>query len=189
MDGSEYHPQVETGSSDHEDRRQAALVSASLSSTVTSTTAAIIGAAVVIATFIVDNYEGLVAFYLLIAVAAAVLIRSFFYGGSGVYSIARQGFTGDWAITTRERAFNKQAGWMFAGIGLLLVAVVVGLNAKRRDTDAKEASAMRALTKVVEMDAREMGEIHHTGVLAVRAEQQLVRSIHDIVDLMRRDPD
>src|SRR4051812_18478556 len=113
-----------------EDRRQAALLVASLSSSVTSASVALLGAGAVITTYVSDKYVHLGLFYVVMAVAAGGLVRSLLVGGEGIYEIAADGWEkGDWKVQTRKRKFNTQVRWMMGGVVLLLLGTFIGLSA------------------------------------------------------------
>lgn len=150
---------------------------AGLSSSVTSAVVAVLGAGVVITTYVSDKYTHLFWFYVVMAFAAAALVRSLLVGGSGVYEIAEDGFEGNWKTKTDKRRFNKQVSWMMTGIALLLVASVVGLSATRRESDSASTQAIRNLTKEVDGLQAQLERLSKAQARARKAERRLTRRV------------
>ena len=135
-----------------EDRRQAASMAVGISSAVTSASLTALAILAAIVTFMADKYSGLLVFYLLVGVAAVLLIAAIIAGVHGTAEILRDGAAGSWKAKTKKGLFNLQA--LLAMLALVAVAagVPVGLSSDRRTNDGRDQTRLlqKELTAVTD---------------------------------------
>lgn len=114
-----------------ENQRQAAVLKASISSYVGTATLAVLAGGVALFTYVQQNFNGSVAFYVFIIAAAVFLVASFIAGGKGANTTAEQLAAGTWTQHTKTKSFNWQAGLTLVGTVCLIVATAVGTSSHR----------------------------------------------------------
>jgi len=109
-----------------DNQRQAATIKVSISNYVGTAALAMLAGAVALFTYIQQNFNPSVTFYVLMLLSVIALVASFFAGGKGANSTADAVAKGTWSDTTKTTAYNVQAILTLAGLVLVLAAAAVG---------------------------------------------------------------
>ena len=119
-----------------DDRRAAVEIKVSLSSYLISAALTVLGVQVALVTFILDKRDGLMAFGVLSCVGALLLVASMFLGGKGISEAYKQGFSGDWQMTSSQGQFSLQA--VLALVGVCCVAFSAFLGQPQPEPQSNE---------------------------------------------------
>jgi hypothetical protein len=109
-----------------DNQRQAAAIKVSISNYVGTAALAMLAGAVALFTYIQQNFNPSVVFYILILLSVISLVASFFAGGKGANSTATAVAQGTWSHQTKTNAYNLQAILTLAGLVLVLTSAAVG---------------------------------------------------------------
>jgi hypothetical protein len=113
------------GSTD-DNGRQAAAIKVSISNYVGTAALAMLAGAVALFTYIQQNFNPSVLFYVLILLSVIALVAGIVAGGKGADSTADEVAKGTWNQDTTTPAYNVQSILTLAGLVLVLAAAGVG---------------------------------------------------------------
>jgi hypothetical protein len=105
-----------------EDKRAAVGIQVSLSNSLITAALAVLGAQAAIVTFVLDRRVGLTLFYVWAGTGTLCLIGSMLFGGKGIASAYKSGFSGTWSEKSKVQ-FQSQT-WL-ALIGVVAVGISV----------------------------------------------------------------
>ncbi|HET7418462.1 MAG TPA: hypothetical protein VFJ61_12640 [Solirubrobacterales bacterium] len=151
-----------------EDRREAAILQASLSNYVATAALAVLVGAAGMFTYVSQNFDPHWIFYVLIAGSAVALVASVFIGGKGTGIVIDQIATRTWTPGKRNGRYGTQATFTLIGLGLLLVATAVGVTAPHQQSTLERrvdrlASEVVSLTTTQEQSGSEQLWLEHLG--------------------------
>ena len=117
-----------------EDRREAAILQASLSNYVATAALAVLVGVAGIFTYVSQTFDPSFIFYILIASTALSLVVSIFIGGKGTDVVVEQIATRSWTPNERNGRYAAQATLTLLGLVLLLISTAVGVTAPRQQS-------------------------------------------------------
>ena len=141
-----------------EDRREAARLTTNLSSYVMSAALAVLGGQVAILTVFYEHLTHLSRFVVVAGLACTFSVLSIVLGGKGISEICRNGFEGNWEITTLRGYFNWQAILCLVSIGLVIWSTFLGTPRSDSWVGVREIETLQANVEAIqcEYDALEL---------------------------------
>jgi hypothetical protein len=117
-----------------DDRRQAGALAVSLSSYVSTASLAVLAGAFAIFTYVSQNFQLDLSFYIPITLTALLLVASIFAGGKGSAWVIDRIANGEWTPKPRNRCYNNQALLTLFGLVFLMVATVFGVSSSPQES-------------------------------------------------------
>jgi hypothetical protein len=108
---------------------EAASIKVGISNYVGSATLAVIGGAIAVFTYVQANFSVTPQFYWLFGAAVASSVLSLIVGGRAANTTAEAVATKSWKNATSKSMYNFQAISSLLGLGLLVVATLIGTTA------------------------------------------------------------
>jgi len=108
---------------------QAASIKVGISNYVGSATLAVIGGAIAVFTYVQANFSVTREFYVLFGAAVASSVLSLIVGGRAANTTAQAVAGKSWNDATSKSGYNFQAISSLLGLGLLVVATLIGTTA------------------------------------------------------------
>jgi hypothetical protein len=121
----------------------AANLLAGIGSTLITLALGVLAGEIALFTYLSQNYQVGTWFYIVSGVAAFCLIMSMISGGAGIAKTANHVANSDWSTSTPNNKFNYQAYWGVGGLGLIVVAFVIAVNARPTPTPGTQTELLQ----------------------------------------------